>query len=82
MWLNPKTGKGWTDEEEAAFLEIQQVSRLNRIESIQLFRRFKGSREKAVAVAKAHYPVPRESQLNRLAKARQAKKAKAVAGSS
>ena len=54
--INPKTGKGWTDEEESAFTEIQKCSRLNRIEAIKLFRRFKGDVPRALAIAKQLYP--------------------------
>jgi len=54
--INQKTGKGWTDAEEAAFAKIQQTSRLNRIEAIKLFRRFKGDVPRALAIAKQLYP--------------------------
>ena len=48
--------RGWTDQEEAAFAQIQQASRLNRIEAIKLFRRFKGDVPRALAIAKQLYP--------------------------
>jgi len=75
MWMNPKTGKGWTDEEEAIFEEIQAVSRLSRVQSIQLWKRFGRSRDKTVAVAKTDYPRATESQLAGLAKGRATQKA-------
>ena len=53
------TDKGWTDQEEAAFAKIQQASRLNRIEAIKLFRRFKGDVPRALAIAKQLYPPAR-----------------------
>src|SRR5262245_49649243 len=39
VYVNPKTGKGWTPSEEAAFAAIAGVSRLSRIQAIQLYRR-------------------------------------------
>jgi len=75
MWMNPKTGKGWTDEEEAIFEEIQAVSRLSRVQSIQLWKRFGRSRDKTVAVVKTDYPRATESQLAGLAKGRATQKA-------
>jgi hypothetical protein len=69
-WINPNTGKGWTDEEEATFAEIQDVSRLTRIQAIQLWKRFKKNQVKAVAVAKKNYPRPTQAQLAAAAKGR------------
>ena len=74
MWVNPKTGKGWTDEEEAVFAEIQSVSRLSRIRSIQLWKRFEKDREKAIATAKREYRRPTAQELAGLAKGRATQK--------
>jgi len=57
--INPKTDKLWTKQEEAAFAQIQEASRLNRIEAIKLFRRFKGDVPRALAIAKQLYPPAR-----------------------
>ncbi len=76
MWINPKTDKGWTDEEEAAFAQIQECSRLNRIEAIQLYRRVNDDTTKALAIAKSNYPPLTEVQLTSLRKATNAAAAK------
>jgi hypothetical protein len=82
MWTNPKTGKGWTDDEEAAFAQIEQVSRLNRIQAIQLWKRCGKDLAKALQIAKQNYPPATAAQLAGLAKARKARKArKTVQGS-
>jgi ornithine cyclodeaminase/alanine dehydrogenase-like protein (mu-crystallin family) len=72
---NPKTGKGWTDEEELAFTQIQNVSRLTRIDSIRLWKRFKKNTKHAIEVAKKNYPPITAEQHERLRQARQCKKA-------
>ncbi len=74
MWINPKTGKGWTDGEEGIFANIQATSRLNRIQAIQLYRRVNSNAVKALEIAKNTYPPVLESQLAgvRLANARRA----------
>jgi hypothetical protein len=52
MWLNPNTGKGWTDSEEQAFAQLQATG-LTRIRSIQLWKRFRRDTTKALAHAQA-----------------------------
>ena len=77
-WINPNTGKGWTDDEEAAFAQIQTVSRLNRIKAIHLWKRCRKNTERALAVAERDYPQrpPKsEAQLDAAAKARQVRNA-------
>ena len=53
----------WTIEEEAVFAEIQRVSRLSRIQSIHLWKRYRRDGNKAVAVAKSQYQRPTQAQL-------------------
>lgn len=48
---NPKTGKAWTDAEEAAFADIMRVGRMERIKAIQLFKRCKSNPVKALKLA-------------------------------
>jgi hypothetical protein len=67
--INPKTGKGWSDAEENTFTEIQRVSRLNRIQAIQLFRRHKSDGAKALAVARREYPPLSDARLAAIRKA-------------
>jgi len=69
VWINPNTGKGWTDSEEAAFARIQQQSRLSRIQAIQLYKRVKSDADKALAIAKSNYPPLTDTQLAVLRKA-------------
>lgn len=81
MWKNPKTGKGWTDEEEATFADIMRIGHMERIKAIQLFRRCKSDHAKAVGLAQANYGRTEEqlagmerskaARLAGLAKARQ-----------
>jgi hypothetical protein len=52
MWINPNTGKGWTDDEEATFAEIMRITGMERIAAIQLFRRCKSNAVKAINVAR------------------------------
>lgn len=53
--MNPNTGKGWTDAEEATFAEIMRIGRMERIRAIQLFRRCKSDHAKALRLAQANY---------------------------
>jgi hypothetical protein len=53
--MNPNTGKGWTDAEEATFSEIMRIGRMERIKAIQLFRRCKSDHAKAVKLARDNY---------------------------
>ena len=55
MWLNAKTGKGWTDGEETTFADIMRIARMGRIAAIQLFRRCKSNHAKAVKLAAENY---------------------------
>ena len=55
MDMNPNTGKGWTDAEEATFAEIMRIGRMERIKAIQLFRRCKSDHAKAVKLARDNY---------------------------
>jgi len=48
---NPRTGKGWTYEEEKAFAEIMAAGGLERLPAIRLYRRFKGSLTKSLKYA-------------------------------
>jgi hypothetical protein len=82
MWINPKTGKGWTDEQEATFATIMRVGHLTRIKAIQLFRRCRSNHAKALKLAQENYGLSdvraatyestRTARLAGLAKARQA----------
>jgi hypothetical protein len=72
-YTNPETGKGWTDEEEAAFAGIQSVSRLTRIAAIQLWKRFKKDSGKALENAKGCYPPIPAAVLANLSRARHAR---------
>lgn len=51
MWMNPKTGKGWTDQEEAVFAQIMACW-LERLPAIRLYRRCGTDLGKAVRYAK------------------------------
>jgi hypothetical protein len=61
MWINPKTGKGWTDAEEATFAEIMRIGYLTRIKAIQLFRRCRSNEVKAIRMAAEYGAAPRAS---------------------
>lgn len=52
MWVNPRTGKGWNDEEEAAFAALQEAGRLKRLEAIRLYRRMGCDLAKALKYAR------------------------------
>jgi hypothetical protein len=54
MWSNPKTGKGWTDEEEATFAEIMRIG-LRRMAAIHLFRRCGSNHARALKLAQENY---------------------------
>ena len=58
MWI-----KGWTDDEERLFADIMSVSRLSRIQAIQLWKRCRENAAKAVRLAAKNYPRPTEAQL-------------------
>lgn len=62
MWINERTGKGWDDSEEQPLAEIMSVSRLDRIQSIQLWKRCAKNVEKAVDLATRSYPPMTEGQ--------------------
>jgi hypothetical protein len=66
----------WTEEEEKAFAEIRSVSRLTRIEAIQLWKRFSKNTLRAVDVARKVYPPVTDKQRETMAKAREAGKAR------
>lgn len=51
MWINERTGKGWTDVEEAAFAQLEATG-LTRIQGIQMWKRFKKDLDKALAYAR------------------------------
>jgi hypothetical protein len=72
-FTNPATGKGWTGSDEQAFADIMAVSRLTRIEAVQLWKRCQGDATKAVRTARQSYPKPSTAILGRLAKARAAR---------
>lgn len=56
--------KGWTAQEEQAFCGILAVSRLTRIEAIQLWKRCHKSMHKALRVAQENYPPLTNAQLS------------------
>jgi hypothetical protein len=60
MWINPKTDKSWTDEEECAFAEIMAAGKLERLTAIRLYRRFKGDLQKALKSARRDAPTDQE----------------------
>lgn len=51
MWINPNTGKGWTDAEEAAFAQIMAAGRLERLPAIRLYRRCRCALNRALQIA-------------------------------
>jgi hypothetical protein len=53
LWLNPKTGKGWTDDEESAFAEILTAGNLPRIKAIHLWKRCRKDSKNAVRLAES-----------------------------
>ena len=52
MWINEKTGKGWSDEEEAAFAQLMEAGGMERLPAIRLYRRMDCNLEKALRHAK------------------------------
>lgn len=50
------TGTDWSNQEEQAIAFIQKVSRLNRIQAIQLWKRHGKKSAHAVKIAKEQYP--------------------------
>jgi hypothetical protein len=72
LWINPHTGKGWTDEEEKAFAEIQAASRLNRIRALHLWKRCRKNLAKALDLARQDYPPLTAAQHARDKKAKAA----------
>jgi hypothetical protein len=78
-WINPNTGKRWTDQEESAFAEIMAMSGLERLPAIRLYRRFKGDLRRAIKHARGSGNP--EAQANRqaaLVKARSTRRLKGV----
>lgn len=51
MWINPNTGRGWTDEEERAFARIMATGQMERMSAIRLYRRCRGNLAKALKYA-------------------------------
>lgn len=72
MWLNPKTGKGWSDAEEADFAQLMAAGNLERLPAIRLYRRMKCDLQKALKYARER-AVDHRKQDAGLAKARAAK---------
>ena len=62
MWTNPKTGKGWTDEEEAAFAAIQDAGQASRSRAIQLWKRCGKDAAKAVRIARWNAPTQAQAR--------------------
>jgi hypothetical protein len=52
MWTNPRTGKGWTDEEESSFLQVIAAGSIKRMEAIRLYRRMKADLKRALTHAR------------------------------
>ena len=52
MWINPKTGLGWTDEEETAFAEIMAAGQIERLPAIRLYRRCRSNLNRALEYAR------------------------------
>ena len=81
MYINPNTGKGWTDAEEATFADIMRIGHLTRIKAIHLFRRCRSNAAKAITMAQENYGMTNEqtaglertrtARIAGLAKARQ-----------
>jgi hypothetical protein len=65
----------WTDREEAIFADIQRVSRLNRIEAIQLWKRCSRDAAEAIILARKNYPAVTDAQRTRAARMREARHA-------
>lgn len=63
MWINPKTGKGWTDDEEAAFAELMAAGRLERLPAIRLWKRFNRDLKKALKYAGGEPMASRNASL-------------------
>lgn len=53
----------WTKAEEAAFAQIQAVSRLTCIQAIQLWKRCRRNTDKALRIAQDNYPPLTNKQL-------------------
>jgi hypothetical protein len=60
LWLNPRTGKGWTDEEEQVFAEIMRAGRLERLPAIRLYKRCRSNASEAVTLARECYGLSEE----------------------
>lgn len=65
MWINRKTGKCWTDEEEADFAQIMIAGNLPRMPAIRLYRRFNSNLEKALKYAATYYADSRHTRTRR-----------------
>ena len=46
-WINSRSGKSWSDEEEADFAEIMRVGKLERLPAIRLFKQYQAGREES-----------------------------------
>jgi len=65
MYINPNTGKGWTDAEEATFTSIMRIGHLTRIKAIHLFKRCRSNATMALRLAAEYGAAARASaQLN------------------
>ena len=81
MWINPNTDKGWTNEEEATFVDIMRIARMGRTAAIHFFRRCKSDHTKSLRLARenhglsdaqvAAYKTTKALRLAGLARARQ-----------
>lgn len=74
MWINERTGKGWTDQEETQFAQLMEAGNLERIKAIQLWKRFGKEMTKAMKHATEHAKI---SMANREATAKRFKRATA-----
>ena len=81
MNMEQMAALGWTAEEEKAFADIQAVSRLNRIQAIQIWKRFRKDTAKAIEVAKKTYPPISKAQMESLKKATEVRKARRMTAS-
>jgi hypothetical protein len=76
MWINPNTGKGWTDAEEATFADIMRISHKERIAAIQLFRRCRSNATKALKLAAEYGVTAQAAEAGNAARAEGARRSR------
>jgi hypothetical protein len=76
MYINPNTGKGWTDAEEATFADIMRIGHLTRIKAIHLWARCKRNTEKSLALAAEYGVTAQAAEAGNAARAEGARRSR------